>query len=326
MQQINPVGFRVGSVQNWDNDKVLRIRGTADVSWRASLSVKYILARHGCYLLNMYSYNTPSGRSLNTVVVYYRYLQRGRLTRYLSKILRQGDAVLAPAITRLYFNRRILSLRPKSKFLDAAWINMYLNDRLFRGWGDFELLYFAPSNFLYRRSINYKVQSELSRIYSERVFLSTYNVSQFVPIANPVVFSSYYIFRRFSKLRYLHDLVQVVLISAKLGTSQLLGHMLSIGIEKHETKRKQRRFVKMFESVVNRALVWELVQRKPMDWRVSIYGRLDGRIRRSHVLVKVGRTKYQRLDNLMNYSCSVSKSKFSTSSVRVWMRNLVHWK
>lgn len=85
--------------------------------------------------------------------------------------------------------------------------------------------------------------------------MSAYNVSQFVPIANPVVFSSYYIFRRFSKLRYLHDLVQVVLISAKLGTSQLLGHMLSIGIEKHETKRKQRRFVKMFESVVNRALV-----------------------------------------------------------------------
>jgi len=325
MQQINPTGLRVGSVQNWAIDKSLRDRVSSSVLWRGSLPTKYILARHGCYLLNIYTYKLPSGKSLNTVVVYYRYLQRGRLTRYLSKMLRQGDAVLAPAITRLYFNRRILSLRPKSKFLDLFWTKTFLNDRLFRGWGDFELLYFAPSNFLYRRSMNYKIQRELTKIYQDRVFLSTYNVSQFVPLANPLVFSSYYIFRRFSKLRYLHDLVQIVLISAKLGTSQLLGHILSIGIEKHETKRKQRRFVKIFENVVNRALVWELVKRKPIDWRISIYGRLDGRMRRSHVLVKVGRIKYQRLDNLVNYSYSVSKSKFSTSSVRVWIRNLVHW-
>lgn len=73
-------------------------------------------------------------------------------------------------------------------------------------------------------------------------------------MVNPIIFSSYYIFRRFSKLRYLNDVIQIVLISSKLGTSQLISHILAIGIEKHETKRLQRRFVHIFEGVVNRAL------------------------------------------------------------------------
>ena len=326
MQQINPLGLRVGSVQNWEIGKLSRLKDTSSASWRISLPVKRILARHGCFLLNMYCYNNPSVVSSTAVIVYYRYLQRGRLIRYLSRILRQGDAMLAPPLARLYLNRRMLTVRPKSKFLDGYWSSTHLNDRFFRGWGDFELLYFAPSNFLYRRSMNYKVQKQLVQLTGTRVFISSYNISQFVPIVNPMIFSSYYIFRRFSKLRYLNDLIQVVLISSRLGTSQLISHILAIGIEKHETKRLQRRFVNMFESVVNRALGWELIRRKPVDWRVSIYGRLDGRIRRSHVLIKVGRTKYQRLDNLINYAYSISKSKFSASSVRVWVRNLVHWK
>jgi len=326
MQQINPIGLRVGSVQNWDIGKLVRLKDTNNLSWQTSLPIKRILARHGCFLINIYCYNNSSGTSTTAVVVYYRYLQRGRLMRYLSKMLRQGDAVLAPPLVRLYLNRRLLTVRPKSKFLDGYWANSHLNDRFFRGWGDFELLYFAPSNFLYRRSINYKVQKELTTLLGERVFTSMYNVSQFVPIVNPMIFSSYYIFRRYSKLRYLSDVIQIVLISSRLGTSQLMSHIIAMGIEKHETKRLQRRFVNIFESVINRALNWELIRRKPVDWRVSIYGRLDGRIRRSHVLIKVGRTKYQRLDNLINYAYSISKSKFSTSSVRVWVRNLIHWK
>lgn len=327
MQQVNPTGLRIGIVQNWNSDKILRNRITLDVAWRSSLPVRYILARHGCYLLNIYTYKLAvSTNAITVVIVYYRYIQRGRLTRHLSRILRRGDAVLAPVLTRIYFTRRIINLRPKSKFLDNRWLKYYLNIRYFRGWGDFELLYFAPSNFIYRRSINYKLQRELIHIYNDRIFVSTYNVTQFVTTVNPLVFSSYYIFRRFSKLRYLHDLIQIVLISAKLGTTQLLGHILAIGIEKHETKRKQRYFIKIFEKVLDRALSWELVYRKPLDWRVSVYGRLDGHIRRSHTLVRVGRTRYQQLDNLINYSYSISKSKFSTSSVRIWIRNLIHWK
>lgn len=326
MQQVNPIGFRVGVVQNWVSDKFLRGRITADINWKSWLPIRYILARHGCYLLTIYVYKLDALNSITAVIVYYRYLQRGRLARYLSRLLRQGDAVLAPIITRLYFNRRILSLRPKSKFLDNIWSKTYFNSRHLRGWGDIELLYLAPSNLLYRRSINYKIQRELVKMYAERIFVSTYNITEFIPIINPLVFSSYYIFRRFTRLRYLHDLIQIVLISSRLGTSHLLGHVLALGIEKHETRRKQRYFVKMFEKVLDRALSWELVYRKPIDWRVSIYGRLDGRIRRSHTLVKVGRTRYQHLDNLINYSCTVSKSKFSTSSVRIWMRNLIHWK
>ncbi len=81
----------------------------------------------------MYCYNNPSAVSSTAVIVYYRYLQRGRLIRYLSRILRQGDAMLAPPLARLYLNRRMLTVRPKSKFLDGYWSSTHLNDRFFRG-------------------------------------------------------------------------------------------------------------------------------------------------------------------------------------------------
>jgi Ribosomal protein S3, C-terminal domain. len=326
MQQVNPVGLRVGAVQNWTSDKLVRSRITFDISWRSSLPIRYTFARYGCYLLNFYTYRLSTSNSLTAVFVHYRYIQRGRLIRHLSAILRRGDAVLAPLAIRVYFNRRLVNLRPRSHFLDLLFNKKYFSEVYLRGWGDLELLYLLPTEYLYRRSIHYKIQRELVAVFRERCFVSVYSINQFFALINPLVFSSYYVFKRFSALRYLHDLIQITIIATRLGTSKLLGHALAIGIEKHETKRKQRYFLKIFEKVLDRVLSWELVYRKPLDWRVSIYGRLDGRIRRMHILIKVGCTRYQHLDNLINYSYTISKTKFSTSSVRVWIRNLSHWR
>lgn len=102
--------------------------------------------------------------------------------------------------------------------------------------------------------------------------------------------------------------------------------MLSLGLERHETQRKQTTFLRMYKAVLDRSVSWAGIKRKPIDWRISVYGRLDANMRRQHTLFQVGMTSYQTLDVLNNYSFYTAKSKFSTASVRIWIRNLVHWR
>lgn len=98
----------------------------------------------------------------------------------------------------------------------------------------------------------YKIRSILYNVLGERVHISLYNINQFVPIVNPVLFSSYYTFNRLKRYLYLYDLIQLIGLSSKLSLSNLVGQTLAIGIERHETRKIQRRFLQVFTQITDR--------------------------------------------------------------------------
>lgn len=117
-----------------------------------------------------------------------------------------------------------------------------------------ELFYFGPMIVSPRRTLLYKVRAILNSLFNERVSVSLYNINQFVPVVNPVLFSSYYTFNRLQKYLYLYDLIQLVGLSSRFSLSNLVGQTLAIGIERHETLKIQRRFVRVFTRITDRIL------------------------------------------------------------------------
>lgn len=361
MQQQNAIIIRSGVSQNWalagSNQNFL----TNSFSLRQQLQCRYVLARHGLSLINSYYYRLDE-TAYSIVIVYYRFFQRAKLRKFLSRILRRGDSVLASPFMRSFLQRRLnntqsltanrikynkfknllyyrrlfrekevnrkeykLIKEDRRKLKKSLSTYLWQFDGRLRGWGDIEFFYFAPIRISPRKTMLYKIRSILYNVLGERVHISLYNINQFVPIVNPVLFSSYYTFNRLKRYLYLYDLIQLIGLSSKLSLSNLVGQTLAIGIERHETRKIQRRFLQVFTQITDRMVSWEFIKRKPLDWRISIFGRLDAQIRRQHIRIQIGRTNYQFFDNLTSYSLNTAKSKFSTSSVRVWMRNLAHW-
>lgn len=331
MQQINPTALRVAATQRWDLNKIpglaLTVGDNPGDIWRTNLVLRRALARYGCFVLHSYYYRADP-LVTNAVIVYYRYFQRARLVHYLSRIVRRGDAVLAPPFARLYLGRRLSALSASSKYLKVRWLKIVWQHRrrAYRGWGDLETLYLQPLEILQRRTIAHSLQHQLSAFTGTPVRVSLYNINQFISTINPQAFTAYYIFKRYSKFQYLYDLVNGAILATRFNTASLLSHILALGIEKHEAKRRQKKFLRMFERVLSRILSWQLIDRKPFSWRISVYGRLDAKIRRQHILIKVGGVQYQFAGKLISYSLSTAKSKYGTASVRVWIRNLIHWK
>lgn len=116
-----------------------------------------------------------------------------------------------------------------------------------------------------RRMIIYKIRAALRKVLGERFSISIYNINQFIPFVNPLLFSSYYVFNRFKRYLYLYDLIQLIGLSSKLSLSNLVGQTLAMGIERHETRKIQRRFLKVFTQITDRMVSWELIKRKPLD-------------------------------------------------------------
>lgn len=325
MQQVQPVGLRVGATQGWDFTKVQYCEGAQSLNWRYQLLVRRTIADYGCFVMNTYFYNTKN-ESFNAVVVYYRYLQRSRLPGYLAAMVRRGDAVLAPPWLRFFLARKVRHIRPKSTYFSNRLL-VDASTEFSRGYGDTELSHLGPDQLIHRRTLTYRLRGRLMQeIFQDHyTHVILYDVGQFIRIVNPWLIGSYYVFRRFSKLLYLHDAIQITTFVSRTHTPHLLAHILAVGIERHETRRQQKRFLRMFKSILDRVISWPLISRKPFDWRISLYGRLDAEIRRKHTMFQVGKTSYNTLDNLNNYTLHTAKTKFSTTSVRIWMRNLVHW-
>jgi len=57
-----------------------------------------------------------------------------------------------------------------------------------------------------------------------------------------------------------------------------------------------------------------------------VYGKLDAKMRRTHVLMRSGHTQYQQV-NFLTSSCKMASfTKFGASTVQIWLRNVSEWK
>jgi hypothetical protein len=379
MQQINPTGFRLGTV-GWKVPSNQKSR--YDASFRVISILKRELARRGLFLINAYNYS-HRGMAF-VVIIFYRFYQRSRMEHWVAKRLRRREGSVAPVLSRFFtlqnlniynavnsIERRIelwkvmpkIEAKQKRKWVPRAkWLSMtpqqrqvynnkssslitsklpkYLIDKNLigrkkrkfdkligklgyrvRGWVDLEWkIYnvhraFPADNF--GRQLREIAFSDLGRSEAQ-----LYNVLQLTSSVNPLIASRYYIFKRFSSLMFQNDLIETVYLAAKRNISALMAHSIMLGLERVANKRQQRRFLKMVQATVDRVATWDSLRANPLICRISIYGKLDAKMRRAHVEVGKGTTRFQQLDWNTSYYKQLSKTKFGTSTIHVWLRNL----
>ncbi len=195
-----------------------------------------------------------------------------------------------------------------------------------RGWADLEWKLYCIHKLGETERLNHQLRLVYDQLLGGRSEVLLYNVMQFVPMINPLTTSRYYIFKRFGGLMYQADLIQASYLAIQFGVGRLLVHTIIMGLERHAAKRKQRRFLKMLEATINRLTTWDALTLAPLLARISIYGKLDAKMRRTHVLLEYGDVQYQQINFLTSAYKQVSNTKFGTSTVQIWLRNVSEFK
>jgi hypothetical protein len=381
MQQVNPTGLRVG-ITGWQASRHEKIH--PEVTWRANELARRALARRGMFLINSHSYNYR-GRIVHTLV-FYRYLQRSRLERWLAQSIRLRKGQLAPWPSRYrilrkldIYNYRAVANRkrlmkklfpapilpyPKRKRVphpiwrsmsevmrkkynarhekkvalakasrerllgesDRQYNKRMALSRRLRGWLDIESQRYATHRTSGSESTVRRLRQAYDKLYGGRSDVIRYNVLQRMPTVNPLIACRYYIFKRYSRRLYQADAIQAVYLAIHLNFARLLVHTIVLGLERHAGKRKQVQFRNMMKAILARRVTWEVIRPKKTLLRISVFGKLDARMRRAHVQMNVGDVRYQGLDFMTSYHQQVSKTKFGSSNVRIWLRNVAETK
>ena len=330
MQQVNSLGYRLGSTTGWQTG--IYNRKNDLLGNQLNLILRKSIASRGAFLINAYFYYHRNVAFCP--IVYYRYHQRSRLKRWLVGYLNRGEGLLAPPKVRyftLYKNdmnsHKSLISRQKSlmRVFPEAGLNGYTNkalrSRAIRGWIDLEFKIYSAVKRRQADTLVWQLRNSMTNLIPRAEF-SVYNIFDFVSTVNPVKATKNYILQRFSKMLYQPDVLAAIYISTQLNASNLFAHAITLGLERHGRRREQRRFLSMVRVMCERIMLWKNVENRPL-WRLSIFGKLDASMRRTHYKLRVGFIRYQELDFVTNYSESISRTKFGTSSVRVWMRNLL---
>jgi hypothetical protein len=210
-----------------------------------------------------------------------------------------------------------------SKHVYAAQREMKAKkDIKLRGWMDLEWKLYD----LYKLGETELMSKQLRLIYDQmfggRSNVLLYNIMQFIPMLNPLATAKYYIFKRFGGLIYQADIVQATYLATHFNMSWLLSHTIVLGLERHAGERKQRRFLKMLEATIARLTSWDELELTPFVCRISVWGKLDAKMRRTHVLLETGEVQYQQVNFMTSANKHVFKSKFGTSAVQIWLRNV----
>jgi hypothetical protein len=374
MQQVNQTGLRLGSATGWIANR--HEKGDVSVNWRYVDQTRKALAKRGMFCINNYTYNH---RGVQThVVIYYRYLQRSKLNRWLVQALRRREGQMAkvPVRSRIFYKLDLTSTKsaftrklvlrkafpavskvekqvkrrkwvpphiwkkmtfeqreahnakfkqqPKESGLVAFKQKKLVNQ--LRGWADLEWQMYNLYKVGQTERLNNQLRQMYDQLFVGRSEVLLYNIMQFVPLLNPLVTTRYYVFKRFGNLMYQADLVQTVYLAIYLNLSRLLSHTIVLGLERHAQKRSQRRFVAMLKATVERLTTWSTLQQASFVCRISIYGKLDAKMRRTHLLLKFGETQYQQVNFITSATKQTSRTKYGTSTIQIWLRNTSGWK
>jgi len=150
-----------------------------------------------------------------------------------------------------------------------------------------------------------------------KVSLVVQNVFRFVGSEDVLKFTKFYVFKRYSKVVYLHDAVNVCHIATHLNTADLLATLITRGLARNQAGRKQKQFIFMLQAIIQRYVTWAQIKVKPLDWQIAVSGKVDGSLRRKTVWLRTGHVSIQQLDFWVNYSYKWVETKFGILGVKV---------
>ena len=330
MQQVHSLGFRLGSTVGWQSSSYNQ--SSPEMNAQVNALVKHAMATRGAFLLNNYIYYHRGVAFC--VIMFYRYYQRSRLPKWLVGYLNRREGALAPQMTRNYVlhhldlnskkswwgrKRSLRKVFPKAGL--KPWQKGSQNSWNMRGWIDLEYRTIRIFRRWPAHHFNYQMRKETAGMLARTDFRA-YNVFDFTKAVNPIAVSRHYILKRFGSMLYQADVLESVYLAMQLNLSSLLAHTVTLGLERHARSRQQRRFLKMIRVTIEHLMTWKIARLRAV-WRLSVFGKLDAKMRRTHFKLRVGFVRYQHLDFILSYTQDVARTRFGTSSVRVWMRNLL---
>ena len=310
--------YQRSRLQGWVTKRLRRREGAL-----APIVARYFVLHN----LDVYAVKTAVARKLSTARVLPAVAQPKKRkwiprAQWLSMTRQQRETysalssgLVSPNQAKYLTKRRVTS--------KSLAIHRKLGNRV-RGWIDLEWKSYNNQKAYSADSFNRQLRNEASLVFGRSEVL-LYNILHLIPSANHLLASRYYIFKRFSRLLFQPDLIEAVYLSAQLNLSSRLAHVIVMGLERHANQRKQRMFLKMVQATIDRLSSWDSLRMKPLIGRISIYGKLDAKMRRAHVELGKGTIRYQQLDWNASYTQQVSRTKFGTSMVHVWLRNASSW-
>lgn len=330
MQQVNSLGYRLGST-GWQTD--INETVNSEIGEQVQNRVRKSRARRGSFRVTSYYYYHRG--VLFCPSVYYRYNQRSRLKRWLVGYLNRRQGLLAPPKVR-YFTlqknnvenyksvlgrqRQLKRVFPKTGL--KGYSKNALRSRAMRGWVDMELKVYGILSRRQAENLQWQLRESASKL-AVRTSFRAYNIFDFIKGVNLMRGMRHYVLQRFSKLLYQSDIFSAMYVATQLNMSHLFANAVQRGRERHAGRqRQQRRFRMMVRVMSERIMLWKTVENRPL-WRLSVFGKLDAKMRRVHYRLRVGFVRYQEVDFLTSYSNATARTKYGTSSVRVWMRNLL---
>lgn len=190
-----------------------------------------------------------------------------------------------------------------------------------RGWIDLEykiFFYFKNWSHISTSRLLNKSLSLLGGITELRV----HNIIDFIETVNPNAAIRHYILRRYQRVIFSQDVVSGLYLAIQLSLSSLLAHTIILGLERNARRRRQRSFMYMVKSIIIHMAKWNTFQKR-IIWRISVFGKIDAKIRRRHYKLRLGFVRHQSIEYVLNYSQQIARTKFGSTSVRIWLRHTI---
>jgi hypothetical protein len=282
MQQIKSTGFRAGITQNWlVGQKNQNIYNSNNFQWWLRIVIKDFLSKKNSYLV------TFNISTISTDVVFYKYLQRSRLS-YLSRtlhLLKTG---------KYYKKNSELSLF-KSQFYT-------INTQ--------KVLKFK----FYLRKL---FALGLGRI----TFLNIFSIIGPISPKNFIYLVNFYKFKKHSKLLYYNDSVQILYVTSLTYSTCLLADLIAKGLARN--RRAHSKFLFMLRDLLNYMPRFSnKVFFSLKNVRFAIYGKVNGQMRRKIISVNHPTNNFNSQTLLLktNYTFRCVVTKYGIFGIKVWLQ------
>ena len=282
MRQVKSQTIRTSVIQDWSSTGLSAVGVSETQARQAELRIDQLLKAVSAFPLSFSIISAGIWDGLSIISVFYKYIQRGRYRRHILYRIRSNNQVALSVPNKIKASQNY-----KPHYFRLARLRRQLKS-IFKG---------------------AVIDLDIKNIFAFQGASSRLDL---------LTLQKYYIFNRYKNLMYLLDLIQVVQLTARLGSAPLLGDIISKGLIRNRRKG-QRRFIRLIQAVIDHARSGAYGQHRPDGWRIELFGKLDGQLRAKRHLLTFGHVSYQELPEKLDYVQRTISTKFGSFGLKLWV-------
>jgi hypothetical protein len=169
------------------------------------------------------------------------------------------------------------------------------------------------------RKISGLIKFKVFSIYLENIIFKLYNLSFKIRINNTLLkkslFLKFKLNNKYRKQEFFY-VFHTIILSFIYNKAKLLSDFISILIK---NDKKHNKILKNFITIIEKVFYSNMVKLKGFKLRLS--GKIGGKMRKSKFQYLLGKVQLQKLNLYLDFSLSISYTKFGAISVKVWLLN-----